>query len=259
VSVAEVPVTGPLLDAVGVSKSYQGIAALVDVSVEVHAGELVALIGPNGAGKTTLFDCMSGVQAPDGGRVVFDGRDLAGLPPYRRSRLGLARTFQRIELFPGLTVREHLLVAERAQRIRGAMLRDVTGRSRVRPDELERCDAILEQVGLMADADRPAEALSLGRGRVVELARALVCRPRLLFLDEPSSGLDESETDEMAEVLEGVQREHAIAIVLCEHDVGFVERLASRTYVLDTGKLIAEGATGDVLANPRVREAYLGT
>ncbi|MGZ4758274.1 MAG: ABC transporter ATP-binding protein [Acidimicrobiales bacterium] len=248
----------PLLLAAGMGKSYQGIAALTDVTVSVDAGELVALIGPNGAGKSTLFDCMSGVQTPDTGRVEFDGHDLAGMAPYRRSRMGLARTFQRIELFPGLSVRDHLLVADRAQRHRGAMWRDLTGRSRPTPAARERCDAVLEQLGLMADAERPAEALSLGRGRVVELARALICRPRLLFLDEPSSGLDSDETDEMAAVLEAVQRDQDIAIVLCEHDVALVERLASRTYVLDTGRLIAEGPTSEVMASPRVRAAYLG-
>ncbi len=249
----------PLLVATGIGKSYQGIAALTDVSVSVDLGELVALIGPNGAGKSTLFDCMSGVQAPDQGRVRFDGRDLRGMAQHQRARLGLARTFQRIELFPGLTVRDHLLVADRAQRLRGAMLRDLTGRSRPTADERARCDVVLEQLGLMDDADRPAEALSLGRGRVVELGRALICRPRLLFLDEPSSGLDSDETDDMAAVLEGVQRDEEIAIVLCEHDVSLVERLASRTYVLDTGRLIAEGATAEVMASPRVRAAYLGT
>ncbi len=248
----------PLLLAAGMGKSYQGIAALTDVTVSVDAGELVALIGPNGAGKSTLFDCMSGVQSPDTGRVVFDGHDLHGMAPYRRSRLGLARTFQRIELFPGLSVRDHLLVADRAQRLRGAMLRDLTRRSRPTAAERERCDAILDQLGLTADAERPAEALSLGRGRVVELARALMCQPRLLFLDEPSSGLDGDETDDMAAVLEQVQRERDIAIVLCEHDVALVERLASRTYVLDTGRLIAEGPTAEVMASPRVRAAYLG-
>jgi branched-chain amino acid transport system ATP-binding protein len=248
----------PLLSVWCLGKTYQGIAALVDVSVQVDAGEFVALIGPNGAGKSTLFDCMSGVQTPDRGRVLFDGIDLAGMPSYRRARMGMARTFQRIELFPGVTVRDHLLVADRAQRYRGAMLRDLTLRSRPRADEIERCDALLDQLGLAADAHRPVEVLSLGRGRLVELARALICRPRLLFLDEPSSGLDESETNEMGEVLDAVQREHQIAIVLCEHDVAFVERLASRTYVLDTGLVIAEGPTAEVMASPRVRAAYLG-
>ncbi len=247
-----------LFSAVDIWKSYQGIAALIEVSVSVDTGELVALIGPNGAGKSTLFDCLSGIQTPDRGQVRFDGHDLAGMAQFRRARMGMARTFQRIELFPGLTVRDHLLVADRAQRLRGGMARDLTGRSRIGSDERARCDAVLEQLGLMDDADRPAEALSLGRGRVVELGRALICQPRLLFLDEPSSGLDESETDEMAVVLETVRRERDTAIVLCEHDVALVERLATRTYVLDTGRIIAEGPTAEVMANPLVRAAYLG-
>jgi branched-chain amino acid transport system ATP-binding protein len=156
-----------LLEATGISKRFAGITALDDVSVRVDAGELVALIGPNGAGKTTLFDCLAGVVRPDAGTVRFDGRDLRGLPPYERSRLGLARTFQQIELFAGLTVLEHLLVADRAQRYRGAFMRDLLARSRPTAEELDRCAAVLDLVGLVADADRPAESLTLGRGRVV--------------------------------------------------------------------------------------------
>ncbi len=247
-----------MLEATDISKRFSGIAALVDVSLEVGAGELVGLIGPNGAGKTTLFNCLAGVIDPDGGRVRLDGRDLRGMAPFRRARLGVARTFQRIELFGGLTVREHLLVADRAQRRRGGLWRDLTARSKPSADEQARAEAVLELVGLQAEADAPAQSLPLGRGRLVELARALVCQPRLLFLDEPSSGLDGHETMAMAEVLEQVQSEREVAILLCEHDVPFVERLAARTYVLDCGKLIAEGLTREVLADPAVRMAYLG-
>src|ERR687898_898395 len=225
-----------LLDAVKISKRFDGITALRHVSVCVERGEVVALIGPNGAGKTTLFNCLTGVLRPDDGAVTFDGRDLGGLAPYERSRLGLGRTFQQIELFTGLTVLEHLLVADRAPR----------------------CRTVLDLVGLGDDADRPAESLSLGRGRVVELARALVCEPRLLFLDEPSSGLGAQETADMAAVLEQVRTERDLAILLCEHDVPFVERLATRTYVLDSGRLIAEGPTAEALVQPAVRTAYLG-
>ena len=247
-----------LLDAYDVTKHFAGITALDHVSVTVDHGEMVGLIGPNGAGKTTLFNCLAGVIDPDRGRVVLDGHDLSHFSPHRRSRLGIARTFQRIELFAGLTVREHLLVAERAQHRRGGLWRDLIGRSK--PTQAERAHAaeVLELVGLTDEADVPAQALPLGRGRLVELARALVCDPRLLFLDEPSSGLDGHETAEMAAVLEQVHREHDMAILLCEHDVPFVERLASRTYVLDCGRLIASGSTEDVLADPAVRAAYLG-
>ncbi len=247
-----------LLEAVEISKRFSGIAALVDVSLEVAPREMVGLIGPNGAGKTTLFNCLAGVIEPDGGKVRLGGQDLGGMSPHRRARLGIARTFQRIELFAGLTVRQHLLVADRAQHQRGGLLRDLLGRSRPTSDERARADAVLELVGLTDEADAPAQSLPLGRGRLVELARALVCEPRLLFLDEPSSGLDGHETMAMAQVLEQVQTEREVAILLCEHDVPFVERLAARTYVLDCGRLIAEGETGEVLADRAVRMAYLG-
>jgi len=249
----------PLLEATGVSKRFAGIAALIDVSLTVERGETVALIGPNGAGKSTLFNCMAGVLRPDAGVVRFDGRDLGRLPPYRRARLGLGRTFQQIELFPGLTVLEHVMVSVRSQRRAGGVVRDLTGRSRPTADELARCHHTLELVGLDADADRPIETLSLGRARVVELARALVREPVLLFLDEPSSGLDVHETDAMAAVIETVRREREVAVVLCEHDVSFVSRLATRTAVLDCGRCIAQGPTTEVLEQPEVRLAYLGT
>lgn len=249
----------PVLVADHVGKRFEGIAALLDVSLHLGPGELVALIGPNGAGKTTLFNCLSGLLRPDSGTVLLQGSDLSGLAPHQRARLGLARTFQRIELFGSLTVREHLLVADRAQHRGASLWRDLTGRSRATTEERDRCDAVLELVSLTPYADRTAQSLTLGTGRLVELARALVCEPSLLFLDEPSSGLDHRETDEMATVLEHVQRSGGTAILLCEHDVAFVERLASRTYVLDCGALIAEGPTAEVLARPEVRTAYLGT
>jgi len=248
----------PVLVATNVGKRFEGIAALVDVSVALDAGELVALIGPNGAGKTTLFNCLSGVLRPDSGTVRLKGRDLAGLAAHERARLGMARTFQRMELFGSLTVRDHLLVADRSTHRSGGLFRDLTGRSRPSADERARCDAVLELVGLTAVADRPASSLTLGHGRIIELARALMCEPDLLFLDEPSSGLDHRETDEMGTVLEHVRAERGTAILLCEHDVAFVERLASRSYVLDCGRLIAEGPTREVLGTAAVRTAYLG-
>ena len=252
------PTTQALLVANDIGKRFDGIAALASVSVCLEPGELVALIGPNGAGKTTLFNCLSGVLQPDTGRVLLRGEDMAGLAPHQRARRGLGRTFQRIELFGSLTVREHLLVADRA-RWRGASLwRDLTGRSRPSGEERDRCDATLELVGLTDHSERPAHSLSLGTGRLVELARALMCQPDVLFLDEPSSGLDHRETHEMGAVLEQIIADRGTSVLLCEHDVGFVKRLAARTYVLDCGRLIAEGATGDVLARPEVRMAYLG-
>ncbi len=247
-----------LLEASHVTKSFAGTRALDNVDVAVEAGEFVGLIGPNGAGKTTLFNCIYGVIKPDLGRILLDGQDISRAPVYRRARLGLGRTFQRIELFAGLSVRDHLLVAERAHSGRGGIVGDLLGRGRATAAERDKADRMLGLLGLDEDADRPIEAMSLGRGRLVELGRALMLEPRLLFLDEPSSGLDAHETAEMAEVLLAVQREHGTAILMVEHDIMTVQRLATRLYVLDYGTLIAAGPTAEVMADSRVRAAYLG-
>ena len=247
-----------LLDARDVSKRFAGIAALTNVTLEVESGEFVGLIGPNGAGKTTFFNCLYGFLKPDGGRVLVDGRDLTRTPTYRRARLGLARTFQRTELFTGMSVRDHLLVAERARTSGVTIWRDLLLKGRVTDAERDSADEMLRLLGLDEHAERPIESLSLGQTRLVELGRALMSRPRLLFLDEPSSGLDRTETDEMARVLTEAQREHGTAILLIEHDIDLVQGVATRLYVLDYGKLIASGATADVLADPQVRHAYLG-
>ena len=248
----------PLLDARGVNKTFSGIIALDDVSLEVHSGERVGLIGPNGAGKTTLFNCMLGMIPLNGGIVSFDGRDLAGLPTYKRVKLGIARTFQRIELFGGSTVRDHLLIAERVRSGTGALWKYLLGRGRPTKSEIATCDAMLELLGLGGLGDEPIEALSLGKGRLVEVGRALMTRPSLLMLDEPSSGLDRSETANLASTLRAVQEEQGFAILLVEHDVELVSNFTDRCYVLEFGQLIASGTTADVMVNDRVREAYLG-
>ena len=247
-----------LLVADAVTKHFSGLTALDQVSLSVEPGEIVGLIGPNGAGKTTLFNCLYGVLTPDRGRVSFDGNDLSRLPVHRRARLGMGRTFQRIELFVGMTVRDHLLVAERARRGDGGLLKDLLNRARPTEDERSRVAATLALVGLEEVADRPIESLSLGRGRLVELGRALMIEPKLLLLDEPSSGLDHRETEEMADVLDSVRAERGIAILLVEHDVAMVRRVTSRLYVLDFGHLIGQGATADVIGDAAVRQAYLG-
>ncbi|MBV8949272.1 MAG: ABC transporter ATP-binding protein [Actinobacteria bacterium] len=248
----------PLLQARDISKRFAGITALDDVTLDVEPGEPVGLIGPNGAGKTTFFNCLLGMLRPDGGRVVFDGRDITRLPVYKRARLGFGRTFQRIELFSGMTVRDHLLVAERAHRGTGALWKDVLNLSKATPEEIAKADATLELLGLLDHADRPIESCGLGRGRLVEVGRALMTDPKLLLLDEPSSGLDRIETDELVTTLESVQRERGTAILLVEHDVEMVQRFVSRLYVLDFGTLIASGPTAEVLGDATVRKAYLG-
>ena len=247
-----------LLDARGITKRFSGITALDNVTLEVGTGEAVGLIGPNGAGKTTFFNCLLGLLRADVGRVEFAGRDITRLPIYRRARLGIGRTFQRIELFAGLTVREHLLVAERSRLGTGRFWKDVVNRSAPSADEQARAEATLALLGLAAVADAPIEALSLGRGRLVEVGRALMLEPKMLLLDEPSSGLDAVETEALATTLRAVQSERGTAILLVEHDVEFVRTFVERLYVLDFGTLIANGATADVLGSDEVRQAYLG-
>jgi branched-chain amino acid transport system ATP-binding protein len=247
-----------LLDATGICKSFSGIQALHDVSMRVDDGERVGLIGPNGAGKTTFFNCLLGVLRPEVGTVRFDGRDISTWPVHRRARAGIGRTFQRIELFPDTSVREHLLIAERVRRGTGGFWRDVVGLGRPKADEIDRCDEVLELLGLGGLADQPIEALSLGKGRLVEVGRALMTEPRLLLLDEPSSGLDRAETAALAETLRRVQEEKGFAILLVEHDVELVSSFTTRSYVLDFGTQIAEGPTLAVLADPAVRKAYIG-
>jgi branched-chain amino acid transport system ATP-binding protein len=247
-----------LLEVRSVSKRFAGITALDDVSLTVERGEAVGLIGPNGAGKTTLFNCMLGMLKPDGGTIVFEGTDVTRLPVHKRARLGFGRTFQRIELFAGMTVRDHLLVAERARLGTGRLWKDCLNLSQPTDDERERVDRTLALLELDDAADKPIETLSLGRGRLVELGRALMTDPAVLLLDEPSSGLDQHETRDLVHTLQDVQRERDTAILLVEHDVEMVQAFASRLYVLDFGIVIASGATAEVMNDEAVRKAYLG-
>jgi branched-chain amino acid transport system ATP-binding protein len=247
-----------LLAAHGVTKKFAGITALDSVELDVAEQEIVGLIGPNGAGKTTFFNCLLGLLKPDAGSVRFEGRELTGVPTHKRARLGIARTFQRIELFTGMTPREHFLVAERVRNGRGALWKDVLFLGRPNTDEQARAQAMLDLLGLGPVGDRSVESLSLGVGRLVEIGRALMTRPKLVLLDEPSSGLDRGETEELAQTLRTVQHEQGIAILLVEHDVDLVRDLVERVYVLDFGTMIASGPTSAVFADSAVRKAYLG-
>ncbi len=248
-----------MLAVTDVRKSFGGTAAVRSASLTVEAGESVGLIGPNGAGKTTLFRCISGELRPDAGTVAFGGRTLGRMPPWRRARLGIGRTYQRVEVFPELTVLDHLLVADRAPRHRGALWRDLLNRSAPRPTELDRMAAVLAMVGLEAVADRPVGALGLGTCRLVELARAVVAGPRLLLADEPSSGLDGDETASLASVLRALQRSSGMAVLVVDHDLRLVEAVADRVLVMDLGQVVASGAFDAVMSAPAVRRAYLGT
>jgi branched-chain amino acid transport system ATP-binding protein len=247
-----------LLEVRGITVRYGGIIALGGVDLDVDEDAAVALIGPNGAGKTTLFDCINGIRHADRGRISFAGRRIDNLPIFKRARLGIGRTFQRIELFAGLTARQHLIVAERAHRGDGRLWRDLANKGQPSQEELDRVDALIGELGLDEVADAPIESLSLGHGRLVELGRALICEPRLLLLDEPSSGLDSLETATLAEMLRAVHARRGMAVLLVEHDLELVKALAQQVTVLDFGLVIAAGTMDEVMANASVRKAYLG-
>jgi branched-chain amino acid transport system ATP-binding protein len=247
-----------LLSVRGLSKRFGAFQAVQDVTFDVEQGEIVGIVGPNGAGKTTLFNCVTGNLRCDAGTVEFDGRELSRMPSYKRARLGIGRTFQRVEVFPELSVRRHLLVAIRARSGEGSVLKDLCGLNHVTPQEQTKADEILELVGVAGDAETPVAALGLGTCRLVELARALATEPRLLMADEPSSGLDTKETADLAKVLRSVQQDRGMAFLLVEHDLRMVSDVVDRVLVMDLGGLISQGTFDEVMADPPVRRAYLG-
>jgi branched-chain amino acid transport system ATP-binding protein len=247
-----------VLQARNIRKRFAGIMALDGVDIDVEEGERVGLIGPNGAGKTTLFNGLLGVLRTDEGTVQLAGEDVTRLAVHERARRGIGRTFQRVELFPDTTVREHLLIADRIRTGGGRFWKDLVGMGRPRPDEVGRCDEVLDLLGLGDLGHEPIERLSLGQGRLVEVGRALMTQPRLLLLDEPSSGLDRPETAALAETLRAVQAERGFAILLVEHDIELVSSFTTRSYVLDFGRMLIDGPTQVVLRSDEVRHAYLG-
>jgi branched-chain amino acid transport system ATP-binding protein len=236
-----------VLQVEGVSVSFGGVQALGGVSLDAPEGCVTGLIGPNGAGKTTLFNVVTGFQRPGRGWVRMDSRDVTKLRPDARARLGLGRTFQRLELFGSLSARENILVAAEASR----------GRTDHHTSVRHLADEVLDRVGLRAVAGRQADTLPTGLARLVELGRALATRPRLLLLDEPSSGLDHSETESLGRLLTSLADE-GVAVLLVEHDVELVMRACSRVHVLDFGQIIAVGSPAEVQADPSVQLAYLG-
>jgi branched-chain amino acid transport system ATP-binding protein len=237
-----------LLEANAISVRFGGLTAVDDVTLAVDPGTITGLIGPNGAGKTTLFNTITGLQAPTRGRIVFDGVDITRLQPHQRARVGIGRTFQRLELFGSLTVRENVQAA--------AALR----RRWTRVDESidSVVDGLLEQVGVLGIAAMRADGLPTGQGRLVELARALAIGPRLLLLDEPASGLDTGETESFSTVLNDIA-DSGIAVLIVEHDMSLVMRLCQQIFVLDTGQLIAAGSADEIRNSTAVQAAYLGT
>ena len=227
---------------------FGGNLALDEVSFDAQEGRVTGLIGPNGAGKTTLFNVITGLLPPTAGRVWVDGQDVTRLKPQKRARRGLARTFQRLELFTMLSVRENIRVAA-----------DIHKRwSRDPDDAAELTDSIIARVGLSAVADSRVTSLPTGQGRLVELGRALACKPLVLLLDEPASGQDDAETTQFAELLRELAAD-GMTVVLVEHDMGLVMEVCDHIHVLDFGRMIADGTPGEIQADEAVLAAYLGS
>ena len=224
------------------------LQAVSQASIEVVEGRVTGLIGPNGAGKTTLFNVITGLQEPTAGKVFFDGKDITNKNPFKRARMGIARTFQKLEVFGSLSARENILVA--------AEQRKTWDRSGFDPNQV--CDEILEKVGLSDVSEFMVGTLPTGTARLAELARALASNPKVLLLDEPSSGLNEEETEEMASLLRKLVDE-GLGVLLVEHDMSFVMGTCQFIHVLDFGTIIATGTPAEVQANAQVQAAYLGT
>jgi branched-chain amino acid transport system ATP-binding protein len=254
-------VATPILEARTVTMAFGGVRALSEVSVSFAAGEICGLIGPNGAGKTTLFDCLTGIRRPTSGSIRYGGEEVTGRSATWFARQGMRRTFQRQQIFGWLPVEDNVLVALEWRGGGGGLAADLLSLPSRRSRERERrarVDEVLERCGLEELRLEPAANLPIGQARMVELARAVVDRPKVLLLDEPTSGLEESEIENLAIVVRRLCEEDGCAVVLVEHDVGFVMRECHRVVVLNLGCVIANDVPEVVRADPAVREAYLG-
>jgi branched-chain amino acid transport system ATP-binding protein len=250
-----------LLSAQDLSVRFGGVLAVNKVSFDVHRGEVFTLIGPNGAGKTTVFNLISRIYTPTSGRISYDGRDLTAEPPHAVAALGIARTFQNIELFEHATVLQNLLIGRHTHRGTN-FLDDLLFTPKARREAIaarEKVEEVIDILDLQHHRDTMIAGLPYGVRKVVELARALASEPKLLLLDEPSSGLNVEETEDMVFWIDDIRREYGITVLMVEHDMSLVSKVSDRVLAMNQGEVLALGKPAEVQAHPGVIEAYLGS
>jgi len=250
-----------MLKAAHLSKHFMGIQALRDVTLEVIQGELLGVIGPNGAGKTTLFNVLTGLFAPDGGRILLHDRDITRLRPHRRIRLGMARTFQNLEIFRDMSVLENVMVGGHS-RLKAGFGRSLFNTPGKRAEERalkHEARELLDRLGLQDMVDEQAINLSYGNQRRVEIARALAAKPNIIFLDEPAAGMNPKETEELSELIVRLKSELGLTVVIIEHDMNLIMDICQRIIVMAEGRVLTAGTPQVVRKDQRVLEAYLGS
>ncbi len=248
-----------MLEVSGITQIFGGVTALKDVSFQVRKGDITGVIGPNGAGKTTLFNIISGIYTQTSGTITLDGKDVSGAPPEQLARLGMVRTFQNIELFSAMTVRENIMVGRHTRSSSGLLACSLKMPWVLREEKRIRAEAEkwMEFTGISDLADVSAGNLPFGKGRLLEIARALAVEPRIILMDEPAAGLNSQETLALAQLIRRI-REMGITVVLVEHDMELVMDICDRIVVLNLGMKLAEGTPREIQENPEVIAAYLG-